>query len=45
MHLVTKEEIPYETKRVLDPTMEPGSPDKVAQKGENGENNNNTNYN
>ena len=22
---------------VLDPTMEPGSPDKVAQKGENGE--------
>ncbi|MBD3520168.1 YSIRK signal domain/LPXTG anchor domain surface protein [Staphylococcus aureus] len=34
---VTKEEIPYETKRVLDPTMEPGSPDKVAQKGENGE--------
>ena len=26
----------YETKRVLDPTMEPGSPDKVA-KGENGE--------
>ncbi|HEG8662916.1 TPA: E domain-containing protein, partial [Staphylococcus aureus] len=28
---------PYETKRVLDPTMEPGSPDKVAQKGENGE--------
>ncbi|MRW60239.1 Accumulation-associated protein, partial [Staphylococcus aureus] len=34
---VTKEEIPYETKRALDPTMEPGSPDKVAQKGENGE--------
>ena len=28
------EEIPYETKRVLDPTMGPGSPDKVAQKGE-----------
>ena len=42
---VTKEEIPYETKRVLDPTMEPGSPDKVAQKVKMVKNNNNTNYN
>ena len=41
--IVDKEEIPYETKREFDPNLKPGT-EEVVQKGENGENNNNTNY-
>ena len=40
--IVDKEEIPYETKREFDKDLAPGT-EKVVQKGENGENNHNTN--
>ena len=40
--IVDKEEIPYETKREFDPNLKAGE-EKVVQKGENGENNHNTN--
>ena len=38
--IVDKEEIPYETKREFDPNLKAG---EEVQKGENGENNHNTN--
>ncbi|MEB6232899.1 plasmin-sensitive LPXTG-anchored glycoprotein Pls, partial [Mammaliicoccus sciuri] len=34
---VTKEPIPHKTIREFDPTLEPGSPDVIVQKGEEGE--------
>ncbi|MGW9991718.1 surface rod structure-forming protein G/lectin family protein, partial [Staphylococcus hominis] len=34
---VTKQPIPHETIRKFDPTLEPGSPDVIVQKGEDGE--------
>ncbi|MCD8802974.1 E domain-containing protein, partial [Mammaliicoccus sciuri] len=34
---VTKEPIPHKTIREFDPTLEPGSPDVIVQKGEDGE--------
>ncbi|MEB7066707.1 E domain-containing protein, partial [Mammaliicoccus sciuri] len=34
---VTKQPIPHETIREFDPTLEPGSPDVIVQKGEDGE--------
>ena len=39
--IVDKEEIPYETKREFDPNLKAG--EKSCPKGENGENNHNTN--
>ena len=40
--IVDKEEIPFDKKREFDPNLKPGT-EKVVQKGENGENNHNTN--
>ena len=34
---VTKQPIPHKTIREFDPTLEPGSPDVIVQKGEDGE--------